>query len=74
MDFLRDPTNKKELFAFLTCKVTAFTFPPNKAVYITSGESVVSVGSLNNPAMLESNHEEANTRVIVHIGAGNEHN
>ncbi len=40
MDFLRDSTNKKELFAFLTSKVVEFTFPPNKAVYITSGESV----------------------------------
>ena len=39
-DFLRDPINKKELFSFLTSKVTKCTFPPNKAMYVTSGESV----------------------------------
>ena len=61
MDFLRDPTSKKELFAFLTCKVAQFTFPPGKAVYITSGKSV------NNPAMPDCNHEEADTRVVVNI-------
>ncbi len=66
MDFLRDPTNKKELFAFLTCKVAEFTFPPSKAVYITSGESEVSVDP-SNPAMPDCNHEEADTRVVVHI-------
>ena len=65
MDFLRDSTNKKELFAFLTSKVVEFTFPPNKAVYITSGESVVSLGL--NSAMLDCNHEEADTRIVVHL-------
>jgi len=43
-DFLRGPINKKELFSFLTSKVVKYTFPPNKAGYVTSGESVVSVG------------------------------
>ena len=43
-----------------------FTFQLGKAVYITSGESVVSVGS-GNPGMLEYNHEEADTRIVVHI-------
>ena len=66
MDFLRDSKNKKELFAFITSKVAEFTFQPGKAVYITSGESVVSVGS-GNPGMLECNHEEADTRIVVHI-------
>ena len=44
MDFLRDSENKKELFAYITSKVAEFTFQLGKAVYITSGESVVSVG------------------------------
>ena len=66
MDFLRDSENKKELFAFITSKVAEFTFQPGKAVYITSGEYVVSVGS-GNPGMLECNHEEADTRIVVHI-------
>ena len=71
MDFLRDPENKKELFAFITSKVTKFKFQPGKAVYITSGESVLSVGL----GMPECNHEEADTRIVVHcITAGNEGN
>jgi len=45
MDFLRDSMNKKELFAFLTSKVAEFNWPPTKAVYVTSGQAVVSVSS-----------------------------
>lgn len=37
LQFLRDPTNKAELFQFLTTKVGGFPFPPEKCVYITSG-------------------------------------
>ena len=66
MDLLRDSENKKELFAFITSKVAEFTFQLGKAVYITSGESVESVGS-GNPGMLECNHQEADTRIVVHI-------
>ena len=50
IDFLHDPINKRELFSFLLTKVSEFTFPPNKAVYVTFGESVVSVGH-NIPVM-----------------------
>ena len=63
MDFLCDPCNKDELFAFLTSRVAQFTFPPNKAVYVTSGDSVESTG----PNMVDCNHEEADTRIVVHI-------
>ena len=66
MDFLHDPDNKKELFAFITSQVAEFTFQPGKTVYITSGESVVIVES-GSPGMPECNHEEADTRVVVHI-------
>ncbi len=72
MDFLRDPNNKKELFAFLTSKCADFTFPPDKAVYITSGEAVVSLG-LNSTAMPDCNHEEADTRIVVHLLHALEH-
>lgn len=37
MDFLRDSQNKNELFAYLTSKVRDFSWPLEKAVYITSG-------------------------------------
>ena len=63
MDFLRDPNNKSELFAFLTLRIGQFVFPPDKAVYVTSGQSVISTRS----DMMDCNHEEADTRIIVHI-------
>ena len=63
MDFLRDQNNKKELFALLTSKVIEFVCPPSKVVYVTSGEHVISAGS----DMTNCNHEEADTRVVVHI-------
>ena len=64
-DFLRDNTNKIELFEFLTAKIEKYSWPQDKHVYATSGPSVVSVG-FNDP-METCNHEEADTRLIVHI-------
>ena len=64
VDFLRDPNNKSELFALLTSKVASFDFPPNKAVYVTSGQSVISTMSTE---MMNCNHEDADTRIIVHV-------
>ena len=37
IQFLRDSANKQELFAFLTLKVAAYTWPETKTVYMTSG-------------------------------------
>ena len=65
IDFLRDSNNKRELFYFLTFEAAKFTYPLGKAVYITSGESVISIGSSN--SMPNCNHEEADTRIVVHI-------
>jgi len=64
MDFLRDPNNKSELFPLLTSKVANFDFPSNKAVHDTSGQSVISTTS---NVMMTCNHEEADTRIIVHV-------
>ena len=72
MNFLHDTNNKKELFAYLTSKVSEFSFPPNKVVYIMLGHSVVSVGPSNN-AMPNCNHEEADTRIVVHVRHALEH-
>ena len=36
-DFLRDPTNKEELFSFLTSKVEEFDFEQDNLIYITAG-------------------------------------
>ena len=38
------PNQQEELFAFLTSKVAGLNWPPAKAVYVTSGPAVVSVG------------------------------
>ena len=66
MHFLHDSDNKTELFVFITSKIAELTFQPGKDVYITSGESVVLVGS-GNPSRLECYHEEADTRIVAHI-------
>ena len=65
MYFLRDSVNKKELFAFLTSKVAQFSWPPAKAVYVTSGQAVVCIG--DSIPMQNCNHEEADTRIVVHV-------
>ena len=65
MDFLRDSVNKKELFAFLTSKDAQFSWPPAKAVYVTSGQAVVCIG--DSIPMQNCNHEEADTRIVVHV-------
>ena len=65
MDFLRNTKNKKELFAFLTSKVAGIIWPPDKSVYITSGQYVESMNSSR--PMLACNHEEADTRIVVHV-------
>jgi hypothetical protein len=51
--------------AALTSKVEDFACPPGKSIFITSGESVIAIGS--NSSMQNCNHEEADTRVVVHI-------
>lgn len=61
---LQDPTNKQELFALLTKKVSEFQFPEDKLVVITDGENV-SVSSGH--TMPKCNHEEADTRLLVHV-------
>ena len=65
MDFLRDLINKKELFAFLTSKVREFRWPHGKEVFVTSEETVPSVGFII--GMGNCNPEEADTRIVVHI-------
>ena len=63
--FLQDTTNKEELFSLLTEKVKDFQFPENKDVNITSGENVFS--SSKSSDMQRCDHEEADTRIAVHV-------
>ena len=65
MDFLRDSTNKKELFTFLTTNVDEFNYLEAKVVYVISGQSVLSISS--GIPMPSCNHEETDTRVVVHV-------
>lgn len=65
MDFLRDSRNKEELFQLLTCKVADFACPPEKVLYITARQDVLSKNS--NSSIPSCNHEEADTRIVVHL-------
>ena len=64
-NFLANVDKKKELFSFLSKKITEEHFPDDKNVYITAGDQVHHVG--NSPPMDQCNHEEADTRVLVHF-------
>ena len=63
--FLQDNTNMKEFFAMLRNRVADFKFPEDKKVYITSEEYVI---SRQGPSDMQScDHEEADTRIAVHV-------
>ncbi len=64
-DFLHDPTNKQELFQFLTDKIASSECPADKEIYIKSGTAVVNRG--NSHCMGPCNHEEADTRLLIHL-------
>ena len=65
--FLASIENKNELFSFLSKKVTEEHIQDNKTVYITNNDQVHHVGNGNSSPMSKSNHEEADTRVLVHL-------
>lgn len=64
-DFLRDPTNKQELFQFLSDKVASTDWPVGNQVFITSGVDVVGKGT--DHSMPPCDHEEADTRIVIHL-------
>jgi hypothetical protein len=65
--FLTDSKNKEELFDFLSSEaVRPGLYPDNKDLYITSSESVLHTGP-GEEMTDQSNHEEADTRIIVHM-------
>ena len=62
--FLRDEKNKQELFEFLSTKIVAFDYAESKEVFVTKGQNV-----LTNKITLQMSscdHEEADTRLIIH--------
>ncbi|CAB3995762.1 Hypothetical predicted protein, partial [Paramuricea clavata] len=54
-----------ELFEFLSSKVADCSISPECSVHITAGEHVTCVGRLIE--MSSCNHEEADTRIVVHV-------
>ena len=65
LNFLRDPNNKTELFAFLTRVASEKMSLEGKETYITSDKSVVSL--CPSTSMPDCTHEEVNTRIMVHV-------
>lgn len=63
--FLRDEGNKQELFQFLSQKISSFDYPEGKEVFVTSDVNVLTKGSSHD--MLPCDHEEADTRLLVHL-------
>ena len=63
--FLANVDDKKELFSFLSQKITDVQCLDDKDVYITAGDHVQHV--VNGPPMEQCHYEEADARVIVHL-------
>ena len=62
---LANAENKKELFLFISKRAAEERFPDQKDLYITGEEQVQHVG--DGLQMDQCNHEEADTRVLVHL-------
>ena len=66
--FLRNDENKNELFLLLASYVVSMVIPGDKELYTTSGESVLSsTNRMNLTNLAPCTHEEADTRVMVHV-------
>ena len=66
--FLRNDENKNELFLLLASYVVSMVIPDDKEPYTTSGESVLSsTNRMNLTNLAPCTHEEADTRLMVHV-------
>ena len=65
VDFLHECENKKQLFSFLSSKLATMECVEGKYLVTTAGMSVASTGVSHN--MQACNHEEADTRMLVHL-------
>ncbi|KAG1704380.1 Zinc finger protein 91 [Nymphon striatum] len=63
--FLCDPTNEQELFSFLSDIIATAELPSGKVVAITCGEKVEMNGGVH--LMETCDHEEADTRILIHL-------
>ena len=51
----------------MTSKIDQFSWPPTKAIYVTSGQAVSGQAFGFSSMMDCCNHEEADTRIVVHL-------
>eukprot|EP00732_Lithocolla_globosa_P000315 Lithocolla_globosa_v1_NODE_87_length_6640_cov_111.536826.p2 type:complete len:251 gc:universal NODE_87_length_6640_cov_111.536826:1981-1229(-) len=65
--FLKNATNKTEFFAFLSTKISQHKYAETKQVYATFGKSVVAGLGTDVKEFLECFHEEADTRIVLHL-------
>ena len=71
--FLRVDENKEELFCLLA-KQLEMNGVPGKTVVATLSESVIFNGTINEGSLIPCNHEEADTRIFVHVNSAAEAN
>ena len=64
-DFLHDAANKQELFMFLSHSIELMVCREGKQIFMTNGTKVIARGTIHQ--MQECNHEEADTRLLVHL-------
>ena len=73
--FLRDNENKKELLAILSKHIGNELSAQVKEIYTTYGQSVLTSHICPNLASLSPcNHEEVNTRAMLHVADATHHN
>ena len=65
--FLRNDQNKSELFHFLSDFIHKNFRPAGKTVVATVDDHVLSFPDRNNKFLQPCNHEEADTKMIVHV-------
>ena len=63
--FLKNADNKKELFTYLSSMLSTRQLPDRKELYITEDDCVKHLGE--GTPMGQCNHEEADTRILVHL-------
>ena len=65
-DFLHDSGNKWQLFSFLSNKLEVLECIEGKQIF-TSGTTSVTATGASHYIMPECNHEEADTRMLIHV-------
>ena len=66
-NFLRNDTNKTELFGFLAAKLRDAEIPVGKQLLVTSDNKVVTIPEMDVSELSPCSHEEADTRLFLHV-------